>query len=273
MTTTDQDSTKPKSIDDDKTALENASAQGKRADTLKPEIVAAIAKRDQTAKAYAGKRPELYQRWSGQIAESKVLHDAIASAYPTWPTIITTKICPILDDIKARKKSINDRLTTNDAAVAKATEDFKNNKANLDGWLALDQSLTKNLDKIDKAIQDIQALLGGPDQVFAVYLFWFVVQPALRNVAPKDEHTLQTDSSAPECLPPFDPSCPSLVDPGQQYSDRIDAAWKAYEDAVDTKKTTEDALKKFADGLTADRAALGDLIQKREQNIKASLKS
>ena len=274
-------------IDGELIDLGKASAAGKRAESLKSEISSAIGKRNQTKAAYASKRAGLYQRWSGQEAELKVLRQAIVAANPTWATL-NAKVCSeVFDKITAKKAAIRARLGTYEGLAADKSEDFTSKKTKLDAWLALDQWLTAQLEKIDNGIRNVQGLLDGPNQIWTVYLFWFVVQPAHQSIAPDPaegaptadppemEDAVATDGSAdrPPCLPAADPDRVYMVELGD-YEAKVDAAWKAYEPAFDAKQKADSDFKSNADDLAAEAKKFNDATQPQriDQAAKDALK-
>jgi hypothetical protein len=162
---------------------------------------------------------------------------------------------------------VDKKRGVNEAAAVSAAETLADRKARLDGWLTLDQWLGARLKETDNGIKEIQALFGGPNQIWGVYLLWFKVRPALTSMAP-DGETKIDEGPDPDCAPPLDDRRVYLVDAGG-YAAKVDKAWSDYDKARSDKQAADSAK---ADDLAAELKELKKLTDGVNLAAKKALK-
>jgi predicted dithiol-disulfide oxidoreductase (DUF899 family) len=151
-------------------------------------------------------------------------------------------------------------------AVADAKKAVEAAKSKLDAWLTADAKLATRLADVDKAIKNLQAIFGGPDQVFAIYLLWFQVLPPHTEIAPPG-----SEKDLPACLtPPLDEKAVRLVKPSD-YRTQLEAAWTDYRAARVALKAAEDALKTFQDEVADETAKLKTMRDHQDEDVKKKL--
>jgi hypothetical protein len=257
-------------IDDELKQREKESEAGKIADIRKSELVAIIAKRNQTKAAYGAKVETLTERWKELVTQFNILREGVASVYADLPDEFK-KVCKVIDAIPTqRKDKVDKRRGANEVSVVSAAETVTASKAKLDAWLALDQWLGARLKEADTSLKEVEALFGGSDQFFSIYLLWFKVRPALISMAPKGQTKID-DGPDPACLPPLDDHRVYLVDP-DDYAAKVDTALADYDAARKAKQDADEKSKGDPDDLAAELKTLKEMTDGVDLAAKNALK-
>ncbi|MEH2530781.1 hypothetical protein V1277_002842 [Bradyrhizobium sp. AZCC 1588] len=268
----------PAGIDDDLTKLEKETWKRKLEETLKAELGPIKQKRDQVIKNYTDKkRDELVGRWKAQAAAlDRVWKDI--NDYPNWIDIIDQCVCPTKEEIKKQADVVGGFEPKHPGpkheTLKKAKVDVEARKAELDGWLSIEQQLSKQLDDVDKAIKDVKDAYNGPSPKISLYLFWFKALPPHQSVTPnapgaQREPPIQVDRW---------PRCVKWPERGKIYliatadlQREIDAAWTQYRDARRTLAEAERDFEKSPDDLAAETKRLDELKKNEDETIRKAL--
>jgi len=253
--------------------------EANKVSVLKGELEAYKKKRDKLIEEYKAAYPKLLDQWEVQNGEVEKLEVLIKAAFPDAERreLVEKRICPKL---VALKKYLIDKIVESRSAMRgdlgskadAAAEQVAVAKEGLDALLENARRIPTDIATVDKLCGEIRDLLGNPDQVIAIYLFWFKLLPLHRAIRPEAK---VPGSGAPELDTPSK-LCPTggdlfeidrerrarLVEEAQ-YSRVLDAAWVKY----------GTARQKFADAEAAFKADPDDLpsLEKQCDDAKKAL--
>jgi len=281
-TTVDPIENQQKKLDQDavdkKADVSAATNNSKLADSLKTDVDQVANKKKPSVDNYRAKYDVLQKRWKQQDCQISRLTGDITAVFPDYVDRINGVVCPVLKGISDQQTKVDafaPHQGINEEAVAKAKQAADAAKARLDAWLAADATLNTRLNDVDKAIKDVQSVLGGADQVFSIYYLWFKALPPHQEIAPRDGGPASPGGTAPErqpgCLPKPDPAAVYLISP-DAYAAQLDKAWDNYRLASIALKTANDAFTHAPDDLASETKALKKLRDSQDDDVKKKLK-
>ena len=265
-------------IDEQLAELERETAKQKLLESLKTELAPIKQKKDQAIKNYTDKkREDLLARWKAQATALERNWKDI-NDYPNWSALIDRVVCPIKDKIKRQAETVSALAPpqgTKQKKVAEAKAKVDARKAELDGWLSIDQQLSKQLDDVDKAIKEVKDAYNGPEPVISLYLFWFKALPLHQSITPNAAGASREPAIAVEKWP----ACLKWPERGNIYliatadlPRKIDAAWQEYRKARDDLAQAESDFNKQPDDLATEMRTLDQLKKNEDQDIRDALK-
>ncbi|WP_395018454.1 hypothetical protein [Dongia sp.] len=265
----------------------------------KSELEEYLGKRKKLIEDYQAAYPNKLKRWQDHHGDLRRLWNDLSKIYPNWIDAVKGPICQRISEIsgteylintrKYRTKGIYERrLEASNAAAQLALDERK-------AWIAAPQQIDAALTAHDGLIKAIDDLVPGRQQGQAIYTFWFKLLPDHVRVGPErpgaefPSFPPQDTGAAWLCpvqddtvtTPPEDgafppkPTAPGkrapwLVPP-EDYGDKLDAAWIAYDAARQAAVAAEVEFKRQPDDTDTISARLKDLNKTLEQRIADAL--
>jgi hypothetical protein len=280
--------------------------EAKKLGELKTDLDAFVKKQDDLEKGYEKAYPALRDKWCAQQQTIETLYAAIKCAFPNqdWKEIVETCVCTRRHDVRCREQELEQRrrcgwgIRERRRERARARRDAA--KARLESLAANAQKVEGALKDNDKLIGQIRDVLPQPEKAVALYLFWFKLLPAHKQLMPGDvgdDCRTFGDAESPyklcecvykkDCEPPLELPCkpasgdgesddtspvdsrhkvPWLVKPAR-YRNELNCAWgdlrdakKAFADAEAEFMKAPDDLKSLEDKLKAQKDDLDAVI-------------